>query len=865
MGEVYRARDSELEREVAVKVLPEAVSRDSDRLARFEREAKAVAKLNHPNILDIHDYGRDDDITYSVTELLEGETLRERLFGGALGWRKAAEIGAAIADGLGAAHEAGIVHRDLKPSNVFLTSDGRVKVLDFGLARHESLQPGVEESDTTTLLEYTDPGTVLGTVGYMSTEQVRGQQADYRSDIFSLGCVLYEMVGGQRAFTGDSAVETMNAILKEEPADLSASGEALPPELAGTIRRCLEKQPQARFQSARDLAYNLRTISSPSAPSEVRELGGVAPVAARRKTSLWMAWAAFAVAAIAAALLAVGYASRAPRPAPPTWSHIMDPTDLVIVGSPRISPDGRMVAFRATDADGETRIWLRRLDSLEARPLLGTESSRMLEFRPIWSPDSRIIAFFADNKLKKIAVDGGPPVTICDTFGANGTWATSGEILYDALSGEPIYRVEASGGIPEPVVTVETEAGEMSVMWPEFLPDGRQFLYVARDRTNQMTLMLATLGSDGTAKLVDVDSRAQYAEPGYLLYVRSNTLVAQPFDARSGEITGEPLPIADRVTSISYGQGDFSASRDGTLVFRAGTTHPVRQLKWVDRSGRDLGTVGDPAAYSDIVISPDGNSVVTSIAFDQSGNSDVWVRDLRHGVATRLTYYAGWDAYPLWSPDGSRIVFSSNRRGPYNLYVKDASGSGDVEELLVDERNLYPGAWSANGKFLAYVRIGEETGMDIWALPMDPPGDPFPLVNSEFDESRPRFSPDGRCFSHHSDESGSIQVYVRPFPDARSRWQISAAGGSNPLWSADGKEIFYADGAGRLVSVQVQTGDTFTAGPPVVLFDAGISPTNPHRDYAVSPDGQRILLITPIEGEPGHLIVVQNWPALLDQ
>jgi serine/threonine protein kinase/Tol biopolymer transport system component len=859
MGVVYRARDESLDRDVAIKVLQGAMAGDPSRLERFNREAKTISQLSHPHICTLHDVGQEGDVRFLVMEYLEGESLADRLQKGKIPFDEALQFSIEIADALGAAHRRGVVHRDLKPGNVMLTRDGAM-LLDFGLAKLQTPSAVAAGSVLTTEDKpLTAEGTLLGTFQYMAPEQIEGKEADARADIFAFGAVLYEMLTGRRAFSGDSSASLIGAIMHEHPQPVSDLLPMTPPGLDRVVQTCLAKKRDGRWQAAHDLMLELKWIAKGGSAA------GLPPaVAARRKARFWLGWVVSALASGAAVLFAVGYVSRAPRPTPPTSFHVQVPTDPVFVGSPRISPDGRIVAFLATGADGQTQIWLRRLESLDARPLPGTESSRSWETRPIWSPDSEQIAFFADGKLKKIAVDGGLPVTICEASGINGTWASSGEILYDGYMGDPIHRVSASGGIPETVVTVDTGEEQNWVLQPEFLPDGRRFLYLARNLRGKTKLILATLGSDETAELVDVDSKVQYAEPGYLLYVRSTTLVAQPFDARSGEITGEPQPIGDQMTFTDFGAADFSASHDGTLVYRAGVAG-VRQLTWFDRSGRALGTVGEPAAYRDIMISPDGDKVAASILDYQSGNFDLWVLELKRAVASRLTFDPGTDVFPVWSPDGSRIVFSSDRRGPFGLYVKDASGSGEAEELLFDERGLYGSAWFGEGKFLAYCRPDAETGPDIWTLPMDPPGDPFPLVNSDFEELRPRFSPDGRWFAYHSAESGRFEVYVQPFPDARSRWQISTAGGSNSLWSADGNEIFYADGAGRLVSVQVQTGDTFTSGPPVVLFDAGISPTNPYREYAASPDGQRILLITPMEGESRHLIVVQNWPILLEK
>jgi Tol biopolymer transport system component len=559
----------------------------------------------------------------------------------------------------------------------------------------------------------------------------------------------------------------------------------------------------------------------------------------------------------------VGFFLRAPKPARQIRFDFAAPDDLVFVGSPRISPDGRHVAFRATNSNGDRRVWARPLDSLDARPLQGTEWST--DFRPIWSPDSRYIAFFSRGKLKKVAIDGGPAQTISDaSTGADGSWSTTGEILYDGGRGDPLRRVAASGGIAKAEVAGDSEPGMPSVGWPEFLPDGRRFLYLTSPDEGESKLVLAELDSDEVTELLEVDSRVQYVEPGYLLYVREDTLVAHPFDARSGEFTDEPMPLADEVGATAVGQADFSASHDGTLVYRT-ERGGVRQLVWRDRAGRELGTVGKPDAYVELWPSPDGGRVVVSVLDRQSEHQDLWVQDLERGVASRFTFDPGDDHAPLWSPDGSHIVYSSDRKGSCDLYLKSASGTGTVDELLVTEQNTHAADWSRDGRYVALAKRAGDNGWDIWALPMNPPGEAFPVVQSEFWEIRPNFSPDARWMAYESNESGRPEIYVTQFPGPGGKFQVSTDGGSEPRWSDDGRELFYLDETQHMVSVDVEAGDTFRAGLPETLFASRVFPSYRSR-YLVSRDGQRFLMLSRMESQSNPpTTVVLNWHASLQR
>jgi len=521
------------------------------------------------------------------------------------------------------------------------------------------------------------------------------------------------------------------------------------------------------------------------------------------------------------------------------------------------------VAFQGTDSTGTSRLWVRPLDTLEARPLLGTEG---MVTRPIWSPDRRHLAFFADGKLKRIAIEGGQVQIVCDEdSGADGSWNQHGDILYDGGETDPIQRVDAGGGIPRPVVSVDTEAGETAVGWPEFLPDGRRFLYVMWSEDASSRLMLGEPDSDEVTYLMDVESRVQYAEPGYLIYVRDDTLVVQPFDAAAGRIEGDPRPVAQQMGINEVGLADFSAARNGTLVYRAEGS-AVRRLVWRDRSGRELGSIGTPAAHGDMWLSPDGGRVVVDTGDTGGEGRDLWIHDVERGVASRFTFDSASDIAPVWSPDGADIAFSSLRRTgtSYDLYLKDAAGAGSAEAIQSGDQQQIAADWSRDGRHLAYNVFDPETRWDIWAMPMDGSGEPFPVVVTEFAESRPTFSPDGAWIAYQALESGRWEIYVRSFPGPGGRWQVSTEGGEDPHWSHDGREIFYLDADERLTSVVVQTTPRFQAHLPETLFDAQVFPGTFRSRYAVAADGQRFLLLsrTGTQAYP-PLTVVMNWTASL--
>ncbi len=861
MGEVYRAKDTRLDRTVAVKVLPTLLSDNPELKARFEREARAISALTHPHICTLYDVGNQEGTEFLVMELVEGESLADRLAKGPLPAEQVLKLGAEIADALEAAHRQGIVHRDLKPANIMLTKSG-VKLLDFGLAKHRAAAAQKEISQLSSLpteatpaQSLTEHGTILGTFQYMSPEQLEGGEADARTDIFALGCVLFEMATGRKAFTGRSRASLIGAILKEQPAPISSIQPMTPPALDRLVQTCLAKEPDDRFQTAHDVGLQLRWIAEGGS-----QAGAPAVVVARRRSREKVAWTAAAILFLAAAALGVGYVLRAPKPQTPVRFQFVLPEGMSLVEAPRISPDGKNLAFSAAGKEGKPQIWIRPLEALEPRPIPGTEGAA---YRPFWAPDSRHLGFIAGGKLKKVDISGAPPQTICDApTGADGSWGKDGVILFDGQSSDPIRRVPASGGIPQDAVKGE---GGASVGWPFFLPDGHHFLYFSNGGgSNQGSLMVASLDpKEKPKKLLDADSLAGYAPPGYLLYVKENTLVAQPFDAGSRRIAGEPVPVAEQMGVTSNGLADFSVSEDGVLVYRAGASADDR-LVWLDRAGKEIAELDKPAGYTSTALSPDGGRVAMAIRDPRSDRTGIWVRDLSRGVTSRLTFDSGNNGAPTWSPDGTRIAFSSDSRGGFGLYAMNASGTGAATELWTCGDRLIPNDWSRDGRFIAVNRDSQKTSWDIWIYPTDGKSKPFPFIAGQFVELLPVFSPDGRYVAYMSNETGRFEVYVQQFPGPGGKWQVSADGGTEPHWSADGNTIYFTSLDSKIMAAPVESGATFSAGVPQLLFTARIQPGQRRNDIVVTRDGQKFLVLSPVGKErAAAMVVILHWPAAL--
>ncbi len=857
MGEVYRARDTRLGREVAVKVIAFDVSSDPDRLHRFEKEARAVAALSHPSILSVYDVGTEAGAPYVVFELLEGESLRQRLGREALPARKAVDWAAQVARGLAAAHDRGIVHRDLKPENLFVTKDGRVKILDFGLAKLLLGEETVGETErSATLSAGTNPGTLLGSVGYMSPEQVRGQAVDARSDIFSLGAVLYEMLSGRRAFRGHTAADTLTAILKEAPPELGSAQHPMPPTLERIVRRCLEKAPEERFQSARDLAFDLEALSALSGP-------GTTSPARKSRLAQVLAGALILAAVFFAGRQSLFVAGERAQPTPrgEVRFQLSPPAGLRRVSGIRLSPDGTRLAFVGVALDGKTQLWVRPLSSLEAAPLAGTENAQGV---PFWSPDSRSLAFFTKEELRRVDLSGGPIRTLSDapTFGRcvkSGAWSREGDVIFTHGAGRSLYRVSASGGTAAPVTRPDKARGEIWHHSPQFLPDGRHFLYFAfSEEPEDRGVHVGSLDSAETRPLPSIKTSASYAWPGYLLRGRGRALAAQPFDATRLTLSGEPVVAAETVDD-----GGFSASETGALAFLSSGPETV-QPSWLDRGGRPLGTVGEPGPYLQISLSPDGRQAAVQRADPRLETSDIWLLDLARGVLSRFTFDPGAEVDPVWSPDGRRLAFSAEGedRGRLAIYLKELGGASEERVLPESAHRAFVEAWSRDGRFLFYgAGISGRDG--LWAIPLLGDRKPFPVVESPFLTDEAQLSPDGRFLAYMSNESGRYEVYVQPFPGPGPTLRLSTGGGAQPRWRGDGRELFYLAPAGALMAVDIKAGATLRPGVPRRLFSTTVAVEHPTFDqYAVTADGQRFLVLVPVgDASSSPITVVLNWTA----
>jgi serine/threonine protein kinase len=872
MGEVYKAKDTRLDRIVAIKVLPTHMSDRPEFKDRFDREAKAISSLNHPHICALYDVGHQNGVDYLVMEYLEGETLMARLEREPLGTDKLLELGLQIAEALDRAHRSGIVHRDLKPGNIMLTREG-VKLLDFGLAKLSDLGqkpgsgslPGLTAMPTETpATPLTQEGTILGTFQYMSPEQLEGKEADTRSDIFALGAVLYEMATARKAFSGDSQASLIASIMSSEPRPISEVQGMSPPALDRVVKTCLAKDPEDRWQTAHDVALQLKWIAEGGS-----QAGVPAPVAARRKHRERLAWVvALAGVAASAVLLATTVLNTTEPDTQVLRYQVPIPEHLTGFSNPQISPDGRMIAFLASDSTGTGSIWIQRLNALEPQPLPGTSDAS----RPFWSPDSRHLAYFtAQGKLKKVNVSGGPPQTIGEhPGGSDGSWGAGGIILFDASATDSIMSIPAKGGVPSPATVIARDSGETGAAWPYFLPDGKHFLYMGMSTNrDNLTVRVGELGSLESRVLGQVSSRMEYADSGYLLYVKDGTLLAHPFDAGKAEFTGEPLPVAENVSTSGVNfQGRFSVSKNGILTYWVGQTSTIRRLVWTDRAGKELEEIGEPGTYTDPVLSPDGRHLLVAIQDPRNDTDDLWIKDLERGTTSRFTFDPADEDGGVWSPDGTRIVFTSDRSGNSDMYLKQASGAGDP---VLFHANGFPSAvsdWSRDGKWIiASQFMPSGNRLDVLAFPASGAGDSVAVARTTFHEFDGQLSPEGRWIAYASMESGQWEVYVQAFPDAQGKWQVSTQGGSNPQWRDDGKEIYYLAPDNRIMAVDAAGDETFRAGVPQALFRAQIagSPFSLNR-YRVVDNGQRLLLrLGTGSGSIPPITVVKNWAAELEE
>ena len=876
MGQVYRALDTTLGRQVAIKILPDVFASDPERLARFEREARTLASLNHPHIAAIYGFEKSVGMHALVMELVEGEDLSQRFARGAIPFDEALPIARQIADALEAAHEQGIIHRDLKPANLKVRSDGTVKVLDFGIAKAmeptAGASPNLSLSPTITAPAMTRAGMILGTAAYMSPEQARGKTVDKRADIWAFGAVLYEMLTGRRAFEDEDASTTLSKVLREEP-DFDALPPSVPACARQALRVCLRKDPKQRAGDIRDVRLALEGAFETGGPQTTAR----AMTTASRGRLMGMTALAVAVVivAIALAVPAVRHLRETPPPVPlETRVDIVtldtaQPTDFAL------SPDGRQIVFSAS-GHGASQLWLRSLAATTAQPLPGTEGAR----GPFWSPDGRSVGFMAGNALKRLDLGGGAPQTLAPvTSGAGATWSANGVVVFAPITRGTLMRVSATGGVVAAATTLG--AGQTGHLAPQFLPDGRRFLFMAVGTPDAAGIYLGTLDGGAPFRLTPNDSGGTYLsegpggagsfrESGWMLWVRAGTLLAQRLDVAKAALTGEPVTVADGVAAnLTAGRSAVSVAATGVVAYRTATAGQ-RQLTWVDRSGAARGTVFDPDTTLSLPnISPDGRQVVVARAVQ--GNTDLWLLDAAR--ATRFTFNATPDSHPIWSPDGARIVFRSNRTGVDDIYQKLASGAVEEERLVASDQVKTPESWSADGRFLLYRSIDAQTNLDLWVVPMFGDRTPSVFLKTRFREGYSAFSPDGRWVAYESNESGRNEIYIRPFVQpaaankpstpAGGQWQVSTAGGIYPRWRRDGKELYYLNPAGAMMAVPITViGTTLGPGAPVVLFPTRIvgggDDAAQGRQYDVDSNG-RFLINTVLDNAAAPITLLQNW------
>jgi eukaryotic-like serine/threonine-protein kinase len=859
MGEVYRATDRRLDRTVAIKILPASIAADPASKQRFEREAKTISSLNHPNICVLHDIGHQDGLDYIVMECVEGESLAKRLEKGPLPLEQTLKIGAQIADALDKAHRSGIVHRDLKPGNIMLTPSG-AKLLDFGLAKQTS--PIATLATMTSASPHspiTQQGTIVGTFQYMSPEQVQGQELDGRSDIFSLGAVLYEMLTGKRAFQGKTQLSVASAILESEPAPLNSIKPLTPVNLDRAIRRSLAKDRDDRWQTARDFSSELKWIGESSGQTPISATGVASRKTLSRRGALpWLLCGLLGATILAAIMLW----PRSKSSSEPTYFYAQLP---FTVQSMAVAPDGRTVAATGRqESDHAKTLWLYEVGSRRGRNLPGTDGADF----PFWSPDGRSLAFFAQGKLKKLDIAGGPVQIICDApSGRGGSWNKDGVIIFapSGQLGNGLYRVSANGGVLVRVTIPDSARGEDSDRWPMFLPDQKHFLYLSANisgKTEPDAIYVGALDSTEKKFVTKANGNAAYVAPGYLLFYRDKTLFAQRFDAAKLELIGEAMPTLSDITFLPrIVQVAFSASNDGLLVAQSGSGVSLSRLVWYDRQGNETGVASKPDIYSNVSLSPDGQTVAIDKT-DEESNTDIWTYDFHRGSMRRLTFAPAIDSMPVWSPDRTRILFTSSRNQKFDLFLKNADG-GQEEKLLVfdnpDKADRYPYDWSRDGKYVLYTR-----GTELWVGTLPELKARSFLVTPGIIRNS-QFSPDGKWVAYASNESGKFEVYVTSFPGAQGKWQVSSAGGTQPRWRGDTKELFYIAPDGKMMGVPVSGGANFDAGAPAALFQAHAREffaTSEQVSYDVTRDGQRFLINTQVKNVDTHpMSVILNWDA----
>jgi serine/threonine-protein kinase len=869
MGEVYRATDTKLNRDVALKVLPDAFSRDPERMARFGREAQVLAALNHPNIAAIHGVEESGGKRALVMELVEGETLQDRIDRGPIPLEEALPLARQMAEGLEAAHERGIIHRDLKPANVKTTAAGTIKILDFGLGKALEGDSGsgssadLSQSPTMSAMA-TRAGVILGTAAYMSPEQARGYAADRRSDIWSFGVVLYEMLVGKQAFGGQTVSDVLASVLRADlPFD--ALPRNVPPPIVRLLRRCLERDPKQRLQSIGEARIALADYLANPTGSET---------AATPPTAMWrraLPWAIALAAAIAALTLFLGRRPSLEAPLQLSIEVAEQPLYLGIGASAVLSPDGTRLALIAGDDNGRS-LRLRSLDQLSGIDVLSGSGPGGSPYNPFFSPDGNWVGYVTANELRKVPIGGGASLTLTRVDRSRGAaWAPDDTIVFTPNPESALFRVSAAGGEPSPVTTLDDAKGEATHRWPQVLPGGKDVLFTSHTQPaggfDDASIEVVNLESGSRKSILKGGSYARYVPSGHLVYASEGTLFAVPFDLSSLEVRGIPAPVVQNVAwSPAQGGSQFSFSDDGRLAYVAGeNTVAEYPIVWVNRDGGMATLLDTRGSYANPRLSPDGKRLSLTVLRD--GNWDIWVYDLERGVPTRLTFDDSQETEQVWSPDGKYLVFSSNVEGQENLYRKPADGSGDAERITESQQAQWATSWSRDGRYIAY--INSAAGFDIEIVSAED-GKVEKFLGTPFSEADPAFSADGRFIAYDSNESGRTEVYVRPFPASGGKWQVSDGGGAYPAWSADGRELFYRTDTGIMVASIETSGGTFRAGKPRVLFEgafrggiAGVNVSgNSFADFTVTADGQRFVMFPATEGgriEHPHVTLATHW------